>query len=123
MPSLGNFDKLSARLAERYDIEKARAVAESIVTVGNFTLQFDSASRERMALVLKGSADGDQINWKMLDNSTVAFSKEELEELHRNAEIIAGQRILQVHMKAQDFKERLDAGERVTMRDIHLDNW
>lgn len=123
MPSLGNFDPLQTRLAEKRDIENARILAESIVTVGPHTLQFDLASRNRMRLVIASAEPDDQINWKMLDNSVVAFVRDELKSLYEAAEIEAGRRFLQVHMKAQDLKERLAGGERVTMRDIHIDNW
>lgn len=123
MPSLGKFDPLKQQIAEKGDIEQARLLAESIVTVGPHTLQFDQESRERMRLVLKGAEDGDQINWKMLDNSVVAFLKGELQSLYDAAEIEAGKRLLRVHVKAQSFKKDQADGKRVTLRDIHIDNW
>ncbi len=123
MPSLGKYDPLDHQLATKESVDSMRSRAESVVKVGSHTLQFDSVSRERMRLVLKGSEGGDLVNWKMYDNSVVSFSKEELETLYQTAEIEAGKRLLHVHAKAQTFKEAIDSGMRVTLRDIRLDNW
>jgi len=120
---LGSYDALAAAGASKQDIEEVRVKAESLVTVGPHTLQFDSLSRDRMRLVIKGAEDGETISWRMANNTEVSFTPEELESLYEAAEIEAGRRLLQVHEKARQFKNRLAAGERVTMRDIHITNW
>lgn len=123
MPSLGNYDRLSAIEVSKADIDQARATAESMVNVNGMSLQFDKSSRDRMALVIKGLKTGESVEWRMADNAVIAFTKGELQKLYTAAEIEAGRRLVKLHAKAQTLKQRIERGERVTRRDIHIDNW
>lgn len=123
MPSLGNYDRLSAIEASKADIDQARVTAESVVNVNGMRLQFDKNSRDRMALVIKGLKSVESVEWKMADNAVITFTKAELQKLYAAAEIEAGRRVVKLHAKAQTLKQRIERGERVTRRDIHIDNW
>lgn len=123
MPSLGNHDPLSSRLVSKEQIEQIRNAVESTVAVNGYQLQFDRASRDRMMLVIKGLKTGEKVDWKMRDNTVVTFTKAEFQKLYTAAEAEAGRQIIRAHSKAQEFKGKLERGERVTQRQIQVSAW
>lgn len=122
MPSLGNHDPKSLVKATRDDIKAARRLAETVITVDGMKLQFDNISRQRMKDVIAGMGE-DQVNWKMYDNEVVAFFKDDLQKLFEKAESMMGEHTLRIFQRADQLKERMDAGESVTLADLRLEAW
>lgn len=130
MPKLRKFDELEHQLANKADVEAARAKAESVVTTRHGPLQFDLVSRQRMQDVLrtlnpaaKPGEEGFSVSWTMADNSVIDFSHTGLRDIITEAEALAGPRAIAAFQKAQGFKATLEAGGELTMRDIAPENW
>lgn len=122
MPSLGNHDPKSLIKATKDDIKAARRLAETVITVDGMQLQFDNISRQRLKDVIAGMGE-DQVNWRMYDNEVVAFFKGDLQKLLDKAESMMGEHTLKIFQRADRLKERLDAGEFVTLADLRLEAW
>lgn len=122
MPSLGNHDPKSLIKATKDDIKAARRLAETVITVDGMQLQFDNISRQRLKDVIAGMGE-DQVNWRMYDNEVVAFFKDDLQRLFDKAESMMGERALKIFQRADRLKERLEAGEFVTLADLRLEAW
>lgn len=122
MPSLGNHDPKSLIKATKDDIKAARRLAETVITVDGMQLQFDNISRQRLKDVIAGMGE-DQVNWRMYDNEVVAFFKDDLQKLFDKAESMMGEHTLKIFQRADRLKERLDAGEFVTLADLRLEAW
>lgn len=122
MPSLGNHDPKSLIKATKDDINAARRLAETVITVDGMQLQFDNISRQRLKDVIAGMGE-DQVNWRMYDNEVVAFFKDDLQRLFDKAESMIGDRTLRTFARADRLKELLDQGGKVTMADLRLERW
>ena len=122
MPSLGNHDPKSLVKATKDDIKAARRLAETVITVDGMQLQFDNISRQRLKDVIAGMGE-DQVNWRMYDNEVVAFFKDDLQKLFDKAESMMGEHTLKISQRADRLKERLEAGEFVTLADLRLEAW
>ncbi|SUE95809.1 Uncharacterised protein [Ectopseudomonas mendocina] len=122
MPSLGNHDPKSLVKATKDDINAARRLAETVITVDGMKLQFDNISRQRLKDVISGMGE-DQVNWRMYDNEVIAFFKDDLQALFDKAESMMGEHTLKIFQRADRLKERLDAGDFVTLADLRLEAW
>lgn len=122
MPSLGNYDPKTAELASKEDVNAARRLAETVIRVSGYQVQFDNISRQRMKDVICSMGE-DQVNWKMYDNKVVAFFKSDLADLFHKAEAAMGAHSLKVFQRAASLKDQIDNGEVVTMADLRLARW
>ncbi len=126
MPSLGKHDELSVTPASRMEIDVARAKYECYVNTSKGVLQFGNDCQRRMNAVLNTltpATPDNTVEWKMADNSFVTLTFEELRDLIMEAQSLAGPKLLRAFEYAQTLKGKLEAGLRVTHRDIASENW
>jgi hypothetical protein len=118
MPSLGNYDPLAARPANRAQINTRRDLEETRVLVLGRVLQFDEASRRRLTMTIERLEDGESVSWRFADNSEMALNRAQLLEMEALASQALPARVAHCYEIAQDFKARLEAGDLVTLREL-----
>lgn len=123
MPSLGKHDPLVFKAVDKNRVSEARRLAETVLEVSGKRIQFDNISRQRMKDVIASMGPLDKVSWRFYDNSEVELNKVEMEALFQKCEAAIGPRIRQVFARASELKARIEAGEFVSERDIHLDSW
>ncbi|UIS24595.1 hypothetical protein S21ZY_033 [Pseudomonas phage ZY21] len=99
---------------------------QSMLITSKGSLRYTAEDERRMNAILRTLTPGDSTSttaWKMADNSFVTLTFEELRDLMTEADSLAGPRIVSVFSRAQMLKGKLEAGERVTMRDIASEAW
>uniref|UniRef100_A0AAU6W0Q3 DUF4376 domain-containing protein n=1 Tax=Pseudomonas phage Nican01 TaxID=3138540 RepID=A0AAU6W0Q3_9CAUD len=126
MPTLAKHDPLALMRAAPEDITNVANVAQNLLMTSKGQLRYAAEDERRMNAILRTLTPGDPASttaWKMADNSFVTLTFEELRDLLSEADSLAGPRIVSVFERAQMLKGKLEAGERVTMRDIASDTW
>ncbi len=122
MPSLGSYDPLASIQATKIDVESARQIAEDIVTVGGKTIQFGDQSRRRMKDVMAMESEAD-VTWFDASNASFTLTKSEFRDLVTSAEMMMGQRTLDVFAISRAFKDRIDSGDKVMMSELRQNMW
>lgn len=123
MPSLGKHDPLANVPATVGDVDEMRRAVESIVSIAGHHVQFDQIGERRMRLALLSLEPSQSIDWRMADNTTATFTYAEFAQLIADAEVEAGRKIQAAHQFATALKARIDAGEKVSLRDIQSNVW
>lgn len=126
MPSLPKHDAMAIQPASLEAVKKAAMYAECAVKSQYGWLQWGNDCRRRMTATIGMLTPGDAtstVEWKLLDNSAVTLTFEGLRDLATEADALAGPRIAWVFQRVQAIKEKLEAGGRVSMRDIAPDTW
>lgn len=122
MPSLLNYDPLATMPATKTDVEIARELAEDIITVNGKTIQFGDQSRRRMKDVMAMESESD-VTWFDQDNVGFTVTKSEFRDLVTSAEMMMGQRTLDVFAISRAFKDRIDSGEQVMKSELRQNMW
>ena len=126
MPALGSYDELAHTFCEKEDIEQERGRQESLIPTSRGLLQFDTLSRQRMMDALTTLVPEDVnsvVFWKMGDNTSVPLRHVQLKDLIEEASKLASARTVQMFTIAHEFKNKLAAGHKLTLRDISADKW
>lgn len=123
MTSLLKFDPLTKIPVRREEITAAHAAAESILSIDGKRLQFCAVSRQRMLDTIAGMHDEETVEWRLGCNTNVTLNKQQLQDLYDQGLQNAAQRVRDTFQYASELKARFDAGERITQRDIHIDQW
>lgn len=126
MPSLAKHDPLANMTATADGITKVANIAQSVLSTSKGPLRYTAEDERRMKAILRTLTPGDSTSttdWKMDDNTFTSLTFEELRDLMSEADSLAGPRIASVFERMQTLKGKLEAGERVTMRDIAPEKW
>ena len=126
MPALGSYDSLEHVEASLTDVNNARIEAEKLVPTSVGVLQYDVVSRQRLIDALNSLDTGDPtstVTWGMADNSRVMFNHEELALLIKEANALIGTHSIRMYEKASYFKDLINIGSKVNMREIAPEAW
>lgn len=126
MSELGKYDALAHIPITLEDIKFARSEAEKIINTSKGALQYDVVSRQRMldALISLDPEDHTStVTWAMADNEQIQLNHVEMGLLIKEANCVIGPHSIMMFEKANYFKDLLNTGSTLTMRDIAPEAW
>ncbi|MCW7551070.1 DUF4376 domain-containing protein [Endozoicomonas gorgoniicola] len=123
MPSLGKHDPLSQRQADKSLINQTRdRLDNEPVLVSGVLIQCNDESLHRLRETIEFFDDLKQddgtVSWKLADNGLLPCNREELQTLMIETRKARALRFSRLHARANEFKQQIDSGQTVTLRDI-----
>lgn len=123
MTSLVGYDPLQLKCVTKEQITAAKEAAENVVVVNGKPFQYDADSRARISSVLASMDYDDTVSWRTKDNESVEFTNEEFALFSAEAKRAHGLKVRSVFERANELKGRLEAGIKVTERELLIGAW